>query len=119
MWARLINIGIGIWLMAAPAVLGYGGVASNHDRIVGPLLASFACIALWEVTRPLRWVNLLLGGWMLLAPWILGFGPTATVNSLLAGAAVAGLSLVRGTLSHRFGGGWSSLWHSAPRRRFS
>ena len=117
MWARIINVAVGIWLMAAPAVLGYGGtVAADHDRIVGPVLASLACIAIWEVTRSLRWLNLLIGGWMLLAPWVLGFPSDATVNSSVAGVMVVCLSLVRGRLTHRFGGGWSSLvrTRSAP-----
>lgn len=116
MWARIINLVIGVWLMAAPAALGYAGTrAADHDRIVGPILASIACIAIWETTRPLRWVNLVIGGWLVLAPWVLGFPPAATWNAVLAGAVVAGLSLVRGTLRHRFDGGWSALWRSAPR----
>ena len=106
MWPRLINIAIGIWLMAAPAILRYDGLAADHDRIVGPIIASLACIAIWETTRGLRWLNLLIGAWMLLAPWVLSFPADATWNTMLAGAAVAGLSLVRGTLKHSFGGGW-------------
>lgn len=110
MWARFINVAIGIWLMAAPAVLGYGGTAAaHHDRIVGPVLASLACIAIWEVTGPLRWLNLLIGGWLLLAPWVLGLPYDATINSSFAGLVVVCLSLVRGSLTHRFGGGWLSL----------
>lgn len=111
MWARAINIAIGIWLMAAPDVLRYGGVPADHGRIVGPVIASLACIAMWEVTRSLRWINLLIGLWMLLAPWVLGFPADATINTMLCGAAVAGLSLVRGKLTHRFDGGWT-FWRS-------
>jgi hypothetical protein len=110
MWAQLINVAIGIWLMAAPDVLGYGGIAADHDRIVGPLVATFACVACWEATRPLRWVNLPVGAWMLLAPWLLGFPSTATIDTMLCGIAVACLSLVRGKLKHRFDGGWAALW---------
>lgn len=110
MWARLLNVAVGIWLMAAPAVLGYNGtVAADHDRMAGPLLASFACIAIWEITRSLRRVNTVIGAWLLAAPWFLGFPPAATVSSMAAGAAVVGLSLVRGNLTHDFAGGWKSL----------
>jgi hypothetical protein len=110
MWARVLNVAVGIWLMAAPAALRYEGtLAADHDRVVGPVLASFACIAMWEVTRPLRWGNAVIGAWLLAAPWVLGFPPVATVNSMAAGAVVVGLSLVRGKLTHDFAGGWASL----------
>lgn len=112
MWAALLSAAIGIWLMAAPAVLGYPGAASVHDRIVGPLIASFGIIAVAEVTRSVRRVNSLLGAWLVLAPWILGFPTAALVNSVVSGIAVGSLSLVRGSVDERYAGGWSSLWRA-------
>lgn len=117
MWAQMINVAIGVWLMAAPDVLGYAGLAADHDRIVGPVVATFACVAIWEVTRPLRWANLPIGLWLLLAPWVLEFPQIELINSTICGALVAALSLVRGRLKHRFGGGWSALWRGAARAR--
>lgn len=114
MWAQLIVLMVGVWLMFAPDVLGYAGAAANHDHIVGPLLASSACVALWEATRSLRWANAAIGVWMLIAPWVLGFGASATVNTALCGVAAIAFSLVRGRMKHSFGGGWVSLWR-APR----
>lgn len=119
MWARLANAAVGIWLMAAPAVLGYGGPAATNDRIVGPLAVTFSLIAIWEATRGLRWGNLLLGLWLLAAPWLLdGFAPRAVLASLAAGALLAAFALVKGRISQRFGGGWAALWRkpSAARR---
>lgn len=107
---RLFTIAVGLWLMAAPAVLGYGGIASDHDRIVGPMLASFGCVALWEATRPLRWMNLVIGAWMLAAPWLLGFAWPATLNTTLCALVAGGAAIVRGRIQHRFGGGWRELW---------
>jgi hypothetical protein len=52
MWAQCLNAMLGIWLMAAPTILGYGGPARTNHQIVGPLAVSCAVIALWEVTRP-------------------------------------------------------------------
>ena len=111
MWAQVVNALLGVWLLAAPAVLGYGDPARTNDRIVGPLAASLAAIAVWEVTRPLRWANLAFGLWLLAAPWLLNYETTATVNSTLTGVLFAALSLVRGTYRpERFGGGWAALW---------
>ena len=33
MWAHVLAAGLGIWLMAAPAVLGYSGIAAHNDHI--------------------------------------------------------------------------------------
>ena len=110
MWARLLNAGLGIWLMAAPAVLGYGGDARIVHRILGPIAASAAIIAIWQATRPMRHLNLALGGILLLTPWVLGSSTTATVNSIAVGIAMIGLSRIRGRVDQRLGGGWAALW---------
>lgn len=110
MWSRLLSSALGIWLMAAPAVLGYGGNAAIVDRIVGPLAASAAIIAIAEVTRPVRWANTVLGAWLVAAPWVLGYSGVATSNSAIVGSLLVACSLVRGKINDRFGGGWSVLW---------
>ena len=114
MWAHLLTALAGIWLMASPAVLDYADPARDNDRIVGPIIASMATIAIWELTRPLRWVNVILGAWLLIAPWLLGHSPSARWNSLAAGAVILACSLVKGHRTHRVGGGWSSLWKGVP-----
>src|SRR5690606_28184617 len=96
-------------VMAAPGVLGYGRPASTNDHIVGPLVATFACIEIWEATRSVRWVNLPLGVWLIIAPWLLGHPSNALVNSTLCGMAIAAFSCLGGPVSQRFGGGWSAL----------
>ena len=111
MWARLVNTAAGLWLMAAPAVLGYAGAAQVNDRIAGPLAVTCAFVAIWEATRPLRRVNTVIGGWLLLAPWVLGYGATAPiVNSLVVGVVLVACSLAKGTVEKGYGGGWSMLW---------
>ena len=113
MWMRLLPALAGIWLMASPAVLGYADPARANDRIIGPIVASLAIIAMWEIARPLRWINVLLGAWLLVTPWLLGHPSHARWNSLATGALVLGVSLVKGTRTHSFGGGWSSLWKAS------
>src|SRR4051812_44898861 len=114
MWARLIHLCLGVWLMAAPAVLGYAGAARTNDRIAGPIAAALAAVAVSEVTRPLRRANVPVGAWLLIAPWVLHYdgggsyssGGAATANSLIVGTLLIALSLVRGTVKGRYGGGW-------------
>lgn len=115
MWPQVINVALGLWLMAAPAVLGYGKPAATSDHIAGPLAATFACIAIWEVTRGVRWINVSIGVWVALAPWILGSSGAGQLNGVLTGIAIAGLSCLGGKIEQSFGGGWSALWRSDPK----
>jgi hypothetical protein len=118
MWAQLINAALGIWLMAAPAVLSYGGAARTNDRIVGPLAAAFAVVAASEVMRPLRRANWVCGFGLLIAPGAMGYGGAATINSLIVGVLLLAFASVRGTVAGRYGGGWSSLWSDRALQTF-
>jgi hypothetical protein len=109
MWAHLMAAGFGIWLMAAPAILGYDGIAADHDHVLGPVIASTAICAAWQITRALRWINIVLGAWLILAPFVLSYETTPLENSSVVGLAVLVLSMVRGKVTHAFGGGWRSL----------
>ena len=112
MWSQLMTVALGVWLMAAPSVLGYGDPAGANDHIVGPLIASIAVIAVSEATRPLRWLNVLLGFWLLVVPLALGYSSSGTWHSLAIGAAIAVLAAFPDQITQRVGGGWSMLWRS-------
>lgn len=109
-WARWACVALGVWLLAAPAVLGYDGLASAIHRLVGPVAAGFAFVAVWGHLRALRWATLPLGVVLLLVPWPLGFGTAATFNGLVVGLAFVTLALARGPVGERYGGGWAVLW---------
>jgi hypothetical protein len=116
MWTQLASALFGIWLVVAPAALGYGGSLSTSDRIVGPLVATFALIAASEVMRSVRRVNLVLAGWVFVSPVALGRVEGAGHHFVVA-IAVAALSSVRTPARHSCGGGWMSLLRGfrAPR----
>lgn len=110
MIARVIGVATGIWLLFAPAVLGYGDPAAVNDRIFGPIVASMAFVAFWEVARPLRWGTLPFGVWLALAPFVLGYENfDAVVSSVIAGVLIVGSALVRGRINESRGGGWQTL----------
>jgi hypothetical protein len=117
MWQRLANTALGVWLMAAPAVLGYDRPLATSDWIAGPLIASFAVMALWDVLRPLRWPNVPLGLWVAAAPWILGAPLPAKLNGTVVGLLVAALAATGGAVTSELGGGWREAWPLKRRSR--
>ena len=113
-WPRVVSAALGIWMMFAPSILDYDRPAATNDRIVGPIVASFAIIAIWQVTRGLRWLNLVLGVWLLVAPWVLGYAWEPLLNSSIVGVIIIACAAVRGPMNDRTGGGWSAIWGGGP-----
>jgi hypothetical protein len=109
MWPRILSALLGIWLMVAPSLLHYDGHASISDRIVGPLIAATAIIAIWKVTRPLRWLGILFGLWLLFAPALFHFPSHALVDSAIVGAVLVILAFLGGRVNQNFGGGWREV----------
>lgn len=112
MWPRVINTLAGVWLMAAPGIVGYGGTGRTHDVIVGAVSAATAVVSLSEVMRPMRWINVASGAWLLLAPSYLGFNDSAVGLRMFVGLLMLSSALIRGRIESRFGGGWSALWRT-------
>ena len=111
MLPRVVNVILGIWLMAAPSLLGFEGtVAAINGRTAGPVIAACAIVAMAEVTRGVRWANCILGQWLLLAPLVLHYASwAATTSDVLTGMFVILSSLPRGRVKEKYGGGWSRL----------
>lgn len=110
MWPQLAAFALGVWLAASPGLLGYEDSARRNAHIFGPLAATFALIAVFEVTRPVRWLNLPLGLWLMFAPWFLGYRPPETVNTTAVALSLMVLAGLRGQVGESFGGGWRALW---------
>jgi hypothetical protein len=109
-WAQGITIVIGIWLVASPDLMGYGGSARVNNQIIGIWMATLSMVAISECLRAVRWANFVLGVWLILAPFVLDYLDGAASGSLVMGLAVMFLALIRGRMSERFDGGWSALW---------
>lgn len=113
MWSQIAMSVLGIWLMVSPGVFDFSKKISDNAHIVGPLIASFSIIAIWECTRNLRWMNLPFGLWLLLAPWVLQYGDSAALwNDYAVAVLIIILCFVKPKREHRFGGGWPAAWRS-------
>lgn len=105
-----IGVVVGIWMMLAPAVLGYSGAAATSDRIVGPTAVAAAWIAATPVTRSMRWVNVPLGAWTLISPLLLNHPTDAVVHAVVSGIALIVTALLIGPMPRpKFAGGWKAL----------
>ncbi|MBX7158570.1 MAG: SPW repeat protein [Verrucomicrobiae bacterium] len=110
MWAQIINILLGLWLMIAPALLNYEDPAQTNDHIIGPLITTVSLVACWQIMRSLRWINLVFGVWLLLSPWLLHYPQvSAMIHSMMIGGLVIIFSFPKGKMKHQIGGGWASL----------
>lgn len=109
-----VGVAVGVWMMVAPAVLGYSGAAATSDRIVGPTAAAAAWIAAARVTRSVRWLNLVLGTWVVLSPLVLSFEAPATIHSVISGILLIVTTVAIGRMpTERFAGGWKALTRSS------
>lgn len=95
MWARWLNLFLGVWLVTAPTVFDYPEPLPRiNDAAVGFLIASFALAS--SLVPSLRFVTTVLGAWLVAAPMLLGYhdAPAATVNDIAVGALVLCFSLM-------------------------
>ena len=112
---------LGIWMMVAPAMFDYDKNIANNAHIVGPLIATFSMIALWECTRNARLLNLPVAIWMLASPVFINYGnDSALMHDYAIAILIIFLLLVKPARTHRFGGGWPSIWRPvAPHARIA
>jgi hypothetical protein len=104
-WNLLISAVLGVWLMAAPTVLGVAGSAASSNHLAGALVITWAVIAFGEIARPARLLNILLGIWIAGAPWLLsGATDLSRWVDLFVGVVVIALAIRRGRIEEQFGG---------------
>ena len=115
MWAQWIVAVLGIWMMFVPSIFEFDQGALYSARIVGPFVATFATVAVWECSRNLRLVNIPLGIWIAASVIFIDHPTMGIVNNLAAGALIVLLSFVQGKFdANKYGGGWKMLWGDDP-----
>jgi uncharacterized membrane protein len=103
-WNLPLCAALGVWLMAAPAVLGATGRASDISHLAGALVLTWSVIGFGEVIRPVRLLNVPIGVALLAAPWLVaGYTEASRWNGIIVGLALILLSLPRGRIEERFG----------------
>jgi predicted cobalt transporter CbtA len=110
MWSQRLACVLGLWLMAAPSLLGLPKPDADVMHILGPLAAATGFIASTEVTRGVRWLNVPIGLAVIVAPMLLGYPMPAVALIGISGLALVALAFMGGRTTTSFGGGWRSLF---------
>lgn len=105
-----IDIAAGLWLLAAPFVLGYAHLTSARwtDLAVGAIVTAIA-VSRFAGLAPswLSWVGVAAGFWLLVAPYVLNYASyiVPLTNDLVLSMLIIGM------------GTWSALVLHRDRRR--
>jgi short-subunit dehydrogenase len=113
MWAAIVNVLIGLWVMIAPGLFEFENAPANNHYIVGPLVITMAVASIWEVNRSFRSFNLVAGIWLAVSPFFLSYETSEEIaNTCISGILVISMSLVKGKIRHQYGGGWKILFRN-------
>ena len=105
-WTLVVSTVLGIWMMAAPEVMGLPikADAADVNHLGGALIVVMAVISMGEVVRTGRFLNVLFGLAVAIWPWFLSDSNLAlNISSAVSGLLVAGLSIPRGTVKESYG----------------
>ena len=105
-WTLVVSTVLGIWMMAAPEVMGIPikAAAADVNHLGGALIVVMAVISMGEVVRTGRYLNVLFGLAVAIWPWFLSDSNLAlNISSAVSGLLVAGLSIPRGTVKESYG----------------
>lgn len=96
----VIDMALGIWLLASPYLLGFTLVdaARINNGAFGPLILWFAIarLAAQDKGRWVSWFNVAFGIWVAASPFLFGFAdqPKAMINNIVVGLIVALVALI-------------------------
>jgi hypothetical protein len=100
-----VSTALGVWLMAAPAVLRVDGAAANSNYVAGALVITWSVIAFGEVARPVRLLNIPIAISVGVSLWLFPVRPDASrFADLLVAILLIPLSIPRGRIDTSFGG---------------
>ena len=102
------NIIAGLWLIAAPFVLGHAAVeaAMWNEILVGAVVLVLAAVRVANPDRfaGLSLVNLIAGLWLIAAPFVCGYADVgrAMWNDVIVGIVIAALAASSASMTNSF-----------------
>ena len=103
-WPILVQLAIGLWLMARPDILPFAGRTADCDHLLGAMIVTVAAVASAEVTRIARYINVLLGIFSIIVAMVFALSlPIVFYSEIISGIALIFVSLPRGKIVERYG----------------
>ena len=106
---QIVAFLLGIGVMASPDLLGLTDTVADAFHILGPIAASIAGMAAFDVLRPVRRAHLLVGPLIALAPIVFGGTAAALAVGLAAGAVLVAVAFPGDAPAGQYGGGWRAV----------
>lgn len=110
MWACIVTIAAGLWVMISPSIISMSKQVANINHICGPLLITFAVIALWDINKNVIKANLVVAAFLVVATMFLIADVTIIFSNILSGVIAIACSLIKRKSKQQYGGGWRSLF---------
>jgi len=100
MWARIVELMLGCWLVVSPFVFRHGGGRTDlwvNDLAWGSVLVVVALLCHWRPLRRLHLLNVVTAGWLLVFGYTSIEGhpaPPHTQNHMIVGLLVLMLAVI-------------------------
>lgn len=96
-WRDSVNLVLGLWLIAAPWVMGFTntGLFEWNAYACGVIIAVSAAAAITEFHEWEEWMDAAIGVWLMVSPWVLGMTMMSAMMIMffVVGLAVAVMAL--------------------------
>jgi hypothetical protein len=114
MRACIISITAGLWVMISPPVLKMSDRLADINHICGPVVITFAFIALWDINKSAIKANLVIAAFLIIATLFFKEDTATTTSNILSGIITMACSLIKRKSKQHYGGGWKSLFQKNP-----
>jgi peptidoglycan/LPS O-acetylase OafA/YrhL len=98
MWARVVEIMLGFWLLASPFIFRFGGTHDGNltnDLLCGLLIVIFGFLSFWNRTAPAHFLILLVAGWLIIFGYLAGHpAPPSAQNQIIVGLLLVMFAII-------------------------
>jgi len=99
----LLELVVGVWLMARPDLIAASTNSALCDHLIGALVLTTATVATAEVTRIVRFANVFNGIILMVATAVLAHNSLVLVSGILSGIILIFASLPKGAIVEQYG----------------
>lgn len=98
MWARVVEIMLGFWLMASPFIfrgIEMDGIRSANETLCGLLVAVLGFLSFWNPTRWAHFLTLLVAGFLIVSGYLAGHpAPPMAQNQIMVGLLLGMFAII-------------------------